>query len=81
LLKDWRRINVSFTRAKKKLIIIGSKSTLSAEDHLLSKLLAFVQQRDWILDLPKDAEAMHILEATAGDGNERRGKSRRQAGP
>lgn len=27
LLKDWRRINVAFTRAKKKLILIGSEST------------------------------------------------------
>eukprot|EP00946_MAST-07B_sp_MAST-7B-sp1_P003329 g3329.t1 len=28
LLKDWRRINVAFTRAKMKLIIIGSGNTL-----------------------------------------------------
>ena len=29
LLRDWRRINVAFTRAKKKLILIGSATTLN----------------------------------------------------
>ena len=29
LLRDWRRINVAFTRAKKKLILIGSETTLN----------------------------------------------------
>ncbi|KAJ9091006.1 hypothetical protein QFC19_009302 [Naganishia cerealis] len=59
LLRDWRRINVSFTRAKKKLIIIGSKSTLSADDRLLSDFFALVKERDWIADLPQDALSMH----------------------
>lgn len=30
LLRDWRRINVAFTRAKKKLILIGSETTLKS---------------------------------------------------
>ena len=30
LLRDWRRINVAFTRAKKKLILIGSETTLNS---------------------------------------------------
>ena len=28
LIEDWRRVNVAFTRAKKKLIVIGSLSEL-----------------------------------------------------
>ena len=32
LLKDWRRINVAFTRAKKKLILVGSEWTLEREE-------------------------------------------------
>ncbi|ERS97869.1 hypothetical protein HMPREF1624_06040 [Sporothrix schenckii ATCC 58251] len=28
LLKDWRRVNVAFTRAKTKLLVVGSRSTL-----------------------------------------------------
>ena len=28
LLRDWRRVNVAFTRAKKKLILVGSESSL-----------------------------------------------------
>ncbi|KAI7871257.1 AAA domain-containing protein [Spinellus fusiger] len=30
LLKDWKRINVAFSRAKAKLIIVGSRSTLES---------------------------------------------------
>ncbi|KAI9298694.1 hypothetical protein K502DRAFT_311147 [Neoconidiobolus thromboides FSU 785] len=40
LLKDWRRINVALTRAKKKLIIIGSKRTLKG-DKKLKEFLEF----------------------------------------
>lgn len=28
LLRDWRRVNVAFTRAKKKLILVGSELSL-----------------------------------------------------
>jgi DNA replication ATP-dependent helicase Dna2 len=59
LLRDWRRINVSFTRAKKKLIIIGSKSTLSADDRLLADFFSLIEEKQWILDLPRDAEKVH----------------------
>lgn len=59
LLRDWRRINVSFTRAKKKLILIGSKSTLSADDRLLSDFFSLIEEKQWILDLPRDAQTVH----------------------
>lgn len=54
LLKDWRRLNVCFTRAKKKLIIFGSKSTLSAIP-LLSQFFELVESRGWLYSLQPDA--------------------------
>ena len=32
LLSDWRRLNVAFSRAKRKLIVVGSRSTLRASN-------------------------------------------------
>jgi len=54
LLKDWRRINVAFTRAKRKLIIIGSRTTLSY-NHLLSAFFSIIDEKGWHIPLPKDA--------------------------
>eukprot|EP00850_Spirogloea_muscicola_P021699 SM000258S09115 [mRNA] locus=s258:101308:109073:- [translate_table: standard] len=50
LLTDWRRINVCLTRAKKKLILVGSKKTLSRFS-MLSNLLDLMEARDWIVAL------------------------------
>jgi len=47
LLKDWRRVNVAFTRAKKKLIVIGSLSTLQST-HLFSLFVDLVKQNNWV---------------------------------
>lgn len=55
LLKDWRRVNVAVTRAKKKLIIIGSKNTLCQGDQLLGRLTSMCEERGWMLDLPAAA--------------------------
>lgn len=64
LLKDWRRINVAFTRAKTKLLVIGSKSTLkrSGNENMLSKFISLMEERDWIYDLPADALESHYFE-------------------
>ena len=53
LLKDWRRINVAVTRAKRKLIMIGSKRTLSYSP-VLRRLLEFVTENEWLVTLPKN---------------------------
>lgn len=58
LVKDWRRMNVSFTRAKKKLVLFGSRKTLQQEP-LLTKFFSLMESKDWILTLPKDADSVH----------------------
>ncbi|KAI0339345.1 Dna2-domain-containing protein [Trametopsis cervina] len=59
LLKDWRRINVSFTRARSKLIIFGSRSTLQAEP-LLQTFFELMDSRGWILRLRENADKLHF---------------------
>ncbi|KAL7423852.1 DNA replication endonuclease-helicase Dna2 [Cryptotrichosporon argae] len=58
LLRDWRRINVSFTRAKKKLVVFGSRRTLDA-DPLLAAFLGLMRERGWIRTLPRGADRAH----------------------
>ncbi|XBQ92285.1 DNA replication endonuclease-helicase Dna2 [Aspergillus fumigatus] len=61
LLRDWRRINVAFTRARTKLLVIGSKSTLGDGNDLLRKYISMVEERRWVYDLPKGALESHIF--------------------
>ena len=56
LLKDWRRINVAFTRARTKLLVVGSKDTLSG-NALLKEFLDLMYGRGWGFDLPYDVIA------------------------
>jgi len=51
LLADWRRLNVALTRAKQKLVLLGSRSTLQ-EAPLLSELLHILAAKDCIRSLP-----------------------------
>ncbi|KAI1346977.1 AAA domain-containing protein [Xylaria sp. FL0043] len=64
LLKDWRRINVAFTRAKTKLLVVGSRDTLkgSGEQEMLSKFVRLMEDREWVYDLPRDALESHFFE-------------------
>ncbi|KAH6958913.1 AAA domain-containing protein [Fusarium avenaceum] len=64
LLKDWRRINVAFTRAKTKLLVIGSKSTLkgSGSDSMLSQFISLMEDRNWIYEMPANALETHYFE-------------------
>lgn len=69
LLTDWRRINVALTRAKQKLLLVGSQSTLSGGSALFHVLWQLVQDQRWSFDLPPDA--VHTLYRVAsGIGGE-----------
>jgi len=54
LLQDRRRINVAVSRAKKKLIIVGSAGTL-AKAGATGELVALMEQRGWLQRLPPRA--------------------------
>jgi len=64
LLKDWRRINVAFTRAKSKLLVVGSRATLQGcgDDEMLARFVRLMEERDWVYDLPADALESHVFE-------------------
>lgn len=53
LLKDRRRVNVALTRARSKLVILGSEKTLSGND-LLRDIVALCREKDWVLDITQE---------------------------
>lgn len=57
-MKDWRRMNVAFTRARSKLIMFGSRKTLQTVP-LLKEFFNLIEARDWILQLPPNAHQFH----------------------
>ncbi|XP_023251041.1 DNA replication ATP-dependent helicase/nuclease DNA2 [Seriola lalandi dorsalis] len=63
LLKDWRRLNVAITRAKHKLLMVGSATTLRRYAPV-EKLLNHLQQENMIIQLPPAAHkalpSMHL---------------------
>ena len=65
LLKDWRRVNVALTRARTKLLILGSKQTLSGGNETLTKLVSMMEATGWLYDLPQKAIAKHRFEDVA----------------
>ena len=58
LVKDWRRMNVSFTRARSKLVLFGSRKTLQREP-LLAQFFKLMEEKKWILSLPSGSDSMH----------------------
>jgi DNA replication ATP-dependent helicase Dna2 len=54
LLQDWRRVNVAFTRAKSKLIIFGSKSTIR-ETNPLDEFVKLVEAKGWVYQMSHEA--------------------------
>ncbi|KAI1004506.1 DNA replication ATP-dependent helicase/nuclease [Podosphaera aphanis] len=69
LLKDWRRINVAFTRARTKLLVIGSRETLKGnvaendnEEEMVARFIKLIEAKNWIYDLPRGALEDHYFE-------------------
>lgn len=58
LLGDFRRLNVAFTRAKKKMIVVGSAATL-AHSPVLRAFIELSAQMQWALPLPPNATRLY----------------------
>ena len=48
LLQDFRRLNVAFSRAKKKMVMIGSFSTLYRGSDIMQPVLELIEERNWV---------------------------------
>lgn len=62
LLRDGRRVNVAFTRARTKLLIVGSKETLCQGNELLGRFVNLMDGNGWCYDLPSTAVEAHVFE-------------------
>ena len=62
LLKDWRRVNVALTRARTKLLILGSWETMRKGNDLLRRFVELVDDRGWRFDLQPGALEGHTFE-------------------
>lgn len=58
LLRDWRRVNVALTRARSKLVVLGSRRTLK-HNELLDQMTTIMDKRGWMMDLPVGADNSH----------------------
>ncbi|WEW61569.1 DNA replication endonuclease-helicase Dna2 [Emydomyces testavorans] len=66
LLRDWRRVNVAFTRARTKLLIVGSKTTLREGNELLGRFVRLMDGKGWCYNLPPMAVAGHVFDEGQG---------------
>jgi DNA replication ATP-dependent helicase Dna2 len=61
LLNDHRRVNVALTRARSKLVILGSERTLSG-NNLLRDMVALCREKGWVLDPTQDMVDGHLFD-------------------
>ncbi|KAH3669280.1 hypothetical protein OGAPHI_001401 [Ogataea philodendri] len=58
LLREWRRVNVAMTRAKSKLIILGSEKLMKTIPQF-EGFMNLLENRRWVYSLPPDADAVY----------------------
>lgn len=81
LLKDWRRVNVAFTRARTKLLVVGSAHTIRGNE-LLERFVGLMEGRGWMYGLPAGAMEGHLWDhggaalglGAEGEGGKGKGK-------
>ena len=66
LLKDWRRVNVAITRAKSKLVLVGSRKTLLGGGEVLKGLVGICEEMGWLWNLGSDVLENHWFPEMAG---------------
>lgn len=74
LIKEWRRLNVAITRAKSKLIILGSRSTLSTAGETTKTFIDFLENRGWYYVLPENADKVYDIPLNSANSSPRKKK-------
>lgn len=79
LLKELRRVNVAMTRAKSKLIIIGSRSTIGSVD-AIKDFIEMINTRRWIYQLPQNCLDCYYFPREPQRKNSRQTSSKSKCG-
>ncbi|KAJ5183634.1 hypothetical protein N7492_001250 [Penicillium capsulatum] len=81
LLRDWRRLNVAFTRARTKLLVVGSHSTLRNGNEILEKYVSLVDNKGWVYHLPPGAADSHVFPSSVMESSQMTGSAKSKPSP